>query len=162
MQAGNQRGWHAQQQAPIRTISDVWGKPYLAGGYFDERGNLRPELVEREPLERLAREMAQDRPSLTSTQVRRYFGHCRAIETQILAESERDRHEKWLGCYKDLMITDAVAAKAREPGKEKIPQLFADYITINVKAAKTSKDFLEGFIYHFEALVGFGSQHFKK
>ena len=44
----------------------------------------------------------------------------------------------------------------------KIPEIFHDFIKSNVAAVKNEKDFLKGFLPHFEALVGFGSQYFKE
>ncbi len=40
--------------------------------------------------------------------------------------------------------------------------IFHDFIRHNVAAVKTEKDFLEGFLPHFEALVGFGTPLFRE
>jgi hypothetical protein len=40
--------------------------------------------------------------------------------------------------------------------------LFHDFIRRNVAAVHSEKEFLQGFLPHFEALVGFGSLHLKK
>jgi hypothetical protein len=44
----------------------------------------------------------------------------------------------------------------------KIPEIFHDFIVENVALVRSEKDFLDGFLPHFAALVGFGTRHFKR
>lgn len=152
------------------SLTQLWPK-YLEGGYFDEAGHLKPEYVSRcvpgdEVLEEskqhgaepLIRTMANSDPPLTTGQIRRFFGHCRALETRI-----KTGGSTWESVRSEFLKLDVAAADAagKKP-KAKIPALFHDFIRRNVAAVKTEKDFLHGFLPHFEALLGFGSMHLQK
>jgi len=146
------------------TVTKYW-PDYLKGGYFDEDGNLRIEYVSREKVEPLVEKMCQDRVAepFSQHQVRRYFGHCRALETRLKGLSEEEKAARWKQVQAEVKKLDIAAADgaAKQP-RPKIPELFHDFIRRNVAAIKTHKDFLSGFLPHFEALVGFGQKHFKK
>ena len=144
---------------PAATASGFWSG-YLEGGYFDADGNLRPEYVDRKHIEPLARTMADAK--LSTTQVRRFFNHCRLIEAKLkaLGKSSELVERMWASERTTFIRLDAFAADAL--AKQKVPNLFHDFIQRNVDAVTTHTDFLRGFIPHFEALVGFGSAHFTK
>lgn len=127
----------------------------LKDGYFDTSGRLRPGYVERERMEQLARDMAESQPALTMHQVRRFFQHCRALEARL-----RARTSTWEAEDARFRKLDAAAADAFGKMPKKIPELFHDFIKKNVAAVRTEKDFLDGFLPHFEALVGFGTRFF--
>lgn len=135
---------------------------YLKGGYFDEAGNLRLEYVCRDKVEPLVRKMCEPREGLTSHQVRRYFGHCRALETRLRGLDEEARAARWKQVHAEVKKLDMAAADGAAKQPPKIPELFHDFIRRNVAAIKTDKDFLSGFVPHFEALVGFGQAYFRK
>lgn len=146
---------------PQQSITNLWPN-YLQGGYFDENGYLKPEYVSREKIEPLVKAMCKDgdeerRDGLTSHQIRRYFGHCRTIETRLKTTGAR-----WESAVPEIKKLDIAAADGFAKQPRKIPDLFHEFIKRNVAAIKTKKDFLEGFLPHFEAIVGFGTAHFKK
>jgi DUF310 family protein family protein len=124
----------------------------VADGYFDQSGHLLPGYMERGRMEQLARDMAGSRPELTMHQVRRFFQHCRAIEARLRAGSS------WAAEQAVFRKLDVAAADAFGKSPPKIPELFHDFIKKNVAAVRTETDFLDGFLPHFEALVGFGTQ----
>ena|SRR5258707_8507515 len=126
-------------------------------GYFDAAGNLRNEFVARDSMAPLAEYMANEQPGLTTHQVRRFFQHCRAIEAKLRAATST-----WAAEEAAFRMLDVAAADAFGKSPKKISKLFHDFIKSNVAAVKTEKDFLKGFLPHFEALVGFGSQYFKE
>jgi CRISPR type III-A-associated protein Csm2 len=95
--------------------------------------------------------------SLTIHQVRRYFGHCRAIETRL-----KSGGATWESLWPEVKKLDIAAADGAAKQPPKIPELFHDFIRRNVDNIKTKDHFIKGFIPHFEALVGFGQAHFKK
>ncbi len=138
------------------TVTKYW-PDYLKGGYFDDAGNLKTEYVCREKVEPLVKAMCEQRTGLTTHQVRRYFGHCRAIETKLRAAGADWNSVRPLVCKLDVAAADGAS---KSPAK--VPELFHDFIRRNVAAIKTEKDFVEGFLPHFEALVGFGQAHFRK
>jgi CRISPR type III-A-associated protein Csm2 len=139
-------------------LDTLWPQ-YLAQGYFDASGNLLLQFVLRERIDKLAKAMAESSPKLTTNQLRRFFQHCRAIEARIKASGSApaDQQKAWLQEEATFRRLDVAAADAfgKKP-TPKIPQLFHDFIQTNVAAVKTVKDFLKGFLPHFEALVGFG------
>lgn len=75
---GGQQARGGQAAPSDDKVANHWPK-YLEGGYFDESGCLKIEYVSREKVDPLAKNMS----NLTVHQVRRYFGHCRALETQL-------------------------------------------------------------------------------
>lgn len=147
---------HSYGREPERELDDLW-PDYLSGGYFDAAGHLRNEFMIRERVMPLAKAMSEANPALTMHQVRRFFQHCRAIESRI-----RARTSSWADEEVAFRQLDVAAADAFGKSQRKIPKLFHDFIKSNVAAVKNEKDFLKGFLPHFEALVGFGSQFFKE
>ncbi len=139
--------------AAEETLSDI----LRHSGYFDAAGNLRIAFVVRDRLVPIAEDLANARPPLTVHQVRRFFQHCRAIEAKLRAKASTWAAEE--AAFRQL---DVAAADAFGKAPPKISRLFHDFIMSNVAAVKNEKDFLKGFLPHFEALVGFGSQYFKE
>lgn len=148
---GGQPGRGPQNQ-PEDSVANHWPN-YLEGGYFDANGNLKVEYVSREKVEPLAQKLT----SLTTHQVRRYFGHCRALETRL-----KSGGAAWASVWPEVKKLDVAAADGAAKQSPKIPALFHDFIRRNVDKIKTEKDFLKGFLPHFEALIGFGQAYFKK
>ncbi|MFA7237275.1 MAG: type III-A CRISPR-associated protein Csm2 [Phycisphaeraceae bacterium] len=146
-------GYHDQ---PEDKIANHW-PDYLKDGYFDADGNLRIEYVSREKVEPLIQKMANAQPKLTTGQLRRFFQHCRGLETKLKSGAAT-----WAAIRPQFEFLDAASADAFGKTPHKIPDLFYDFISRNVHAVKTEKDFLQGFLPHFEALVGFGSLHVQK
>jgi CRISPR type III-A-associated protein Csm2 len=149
---------------PEKRLEELW-PDYLRGGYFDgkdeqEQPRLKIEYVAREKVEPLVREMSEAWPHLTMHQLRRFFQHCRAIEARLKQSSSQDEQAKlWASERANFAKLDSAAADAFGKSQKKIPRLFHDFIQRNVAAVKTEKDFLKGFLPHFEALVGFSAQH---
>ena len=150
---GNQ---YEQRNREEPTLDSLW-IGYLNGGYFDTDGNLKHEYVSRAKVEPLVKAMSRAEPKLTMHQVRRFFQHCRAIEARLKAKTTTWGAEKAI-FYK----LDSAAADAFGKSSRKIPKLFHDFIQKNVAIVDTEEHFLKGFMLHFEALVGFGSQHLKE
>ncbi|RIK62287.1 MAG: hypothetical protein DCC65_17765 [Planctomycetota bacterium] len=136
----------------LESVAQHW-PDYLKDGYFGADGNLKIEYVSRERVELLAQKMA----TLTVHQIRRYFGHCRAIETRL-----KSGGVSWAAVWPEVRKLDVAAADGAAKQPRKIPDIFHDFIRRNVDAIKTEKDFLRGFLPHFEALVGFGQAYFKR
>lgn len=141
---------------PEVALNALWPN-YLKDGYFDAGGNLKTDYVGRNRVDLLAKGMADARPSLTVHQLRRFFQHVRAIETKLRAKTSTWEEQNANFAKLAVAAADAFGKKER-----KIPKLFYDFINCNTDAVKSERDFLKGFIPHFEALVGFGSLHFKE
>lgn len=152
---GGQRGGHPRDPDPP-SIADLW-PGYLDGGYFDEQGCLKIDYVSRDKVEPLVKAMCDARPELTTHQIRRYFGHCRAVETRL-----RNADASWERLRPEVAKLDIAAADGFAKSQPKIPAIFHEFIKRNVDKIRTRKDFLEGFLPHFEAIVGFGQAYFRK
>jgi len=124
-------------------------------GYFDRNGNLHLAFVQRSQVDVLARQMAED--GLTSTQLRRFFQHCRGIEAQI-----KSGQSKWAQVASRFKLLDSAAERARNRPRDSLPDIFYQFIRTNAAAVKTERDFIEGFLPHFEALLGFASAYLKR
>jgi len=161
-------GGDRDRSQPDQTIGQLW-PGYLEGGYFDDQGSLKIQYVSRcipgdeileeskqKGLEAIVRAMANARPALTTGQLRRFFMHCRGIETKLKSRA------LWGTIRPQFQFIDSAASDAHGKQPQKIPGLFYDFIRRNVNAVKTEQDFLHGFIPHFEALVGFGSLYIQK
>jgi CRISPR type III-A-associated protein Csm2 len=158
---GGSGGWSGrpndrQGAARERLLVDLWPR-YIAGGYFDADGHLQTELLLRERLVPLVQEMDRGSPRLTMHQVRRFFQHCRAIEARL-----RSKTSTWAREEASFRKLDVAAADAFGKSNPKIPRIFHDFIQRNVAAVQNEDDFLRGFLPHFEALVGFGSQFLRE
>ncbi len=149
-------GRSGQEGADDQTLEQLW-PGYLREGYFDHDGHLRVEFVTRDKVEPLVRAMARARPPLTSAQLRRFFQHCRRIETRL-----RSKAGSWSEVRPQVIFLDAAAQDAFGKTPKKIPALFWDFVRRNIAAIRTADDFLRGFLPHFEALVGFGAMHIKR
>ncbi len=148
---------HKPERKEEESLLDLWPN-YLKDGYFEneQSKSLRPEFVLRDKIAPLVKAMAHAYPPLNSHQARRFFQHCRAIEARLRADKAAWADEK-----SNLLRLDMAAADARGKDPKKIPQIFHDFIKLNVAAVRTEKDFIKGFLPHFEALIGFGSAYFK-
>lgn len=147
------RGEHDRRDQELR---DLWSD-YLSTGFLDPHGNLRSEYVKRSRVEPLVKAMSQAQPALTMHQARRFFQHCRAIEARL-----RARTSTWEAEEANLRKLDVAAADAFGKSQKKVPKLFHDVIRASVAAIKDEADFLKGFLPHFEAIIGFGSQHLRE
>lgn len=150
---GQRRGGQEQREQELR---DLWSG-YLSAGFLDDQGNLRAEYVERGRVEPLVKAMSNAQPALTMHQARRFFQHARAIEARL-----RARTSTWEAEEANFRKLDVAAADAFGESQRKVPKLFHDVIKASVAAVQNEADFLKGFLPHFEALIGFGSQHLRE
>lgn len=117
-------------------------------GYFDDKGNLRLEYVAKDNVETLARKF--EREGLNMHQLRRFFNYCREIERRL-----KSKQSTWECERSNVAKLSAFAADAAGKRPPKIPPSFREFLDKNVERIRTEKDFVAGFIQHFEALVGF-------
>lgn len=149
----DRRGGNQQQQQP-----DI---PQFPDSYFIcDQGEpcLHTAFVARNVVDPLARHLANANPRLTTGQIRRFFNHCREIERRLKVDGEI-----WPRVAADFQSLSAHAQYAAS--SHKIPQGFQQFIDLNVNRVVSSEDpraaFLDGFVPHFEALVGFGAAHMR-
>ncbi len=123
--------------------------------YFDQSGNIREELLDQEAI-RIAESFVirnQKYPtklnkakSLSSAQLRRFFGEFRQLEKKVTAKSFDE--------VKPLikMVKSKVSYAANR--QQAFPSTFKDFLIRNVNQINSEKEF-EAFMLHFEAVVGF-------
>ncbi len=137
--------------------------PKFSESYFakDNKGRpyLLPQFVSKEKVDAMAIHLATDRPGLTTGQARRFFNHCRDIERNLkFGES----WERVSAKFESLSVHAQNAANTRPP---KIPKGFQIFIDDNVRRVTSAEEperaFLDGFLPHFEALIGYGSKHMR-
>ena len=169
------------------SLENLW-PGYLQDGYFDKDGYLKSDLVRREKMTLFVASIVAQRKvtpeddfvksKLTSTQLRRFFGHCRRIESrQIRLKAQlsgtetnpmsKDQEQKfleqaWKTVESDFLLIDPIAEYAKARGAAKLPLLFCEFLQRNIATVKNSKDFKEGFMPHFEAFVGFSAKYLRE
>lgn len=137
--------------------------PPLPDSYFimDEgKPCLHTAFVSKKTVDPLALSLARANPGLTTGQIRRFFNYCRDIERKLNVDGE-----SWPKVAADFQSLSAHAHYACPGRNNKIPVEFRQFIDDNVNRVTSSDDprvaFLEGFVPHFEALVGFGAAHMR-
>ena len=142
--------------------------PEFPAVYFgtDQEGNryLLTDFVSKEKVDAWAMRLGNDRevrPRLTTGQLRRFYNYCRIIERQLKVEGR-----SWEQVAADFEKLVVHAQYARPPRNPKIPREFQEFIDANVERVKAAEGqqreaFLEGFLPHFEALVGFAAAHLR-
>jgi CRISPR-associated protein Csm2 len=116
---------------------------YLSKGYFDENGDLRPELVIGSA-ESVAKAFGSKFPN---HQLRRYYNHAKEIETRL--ETGTPFH----ALLPDILKLIPFVSEAK--GKNKVPDSFFNFIKKNIELVKDEKAFVKGFMVHFEAVVAY-------
>ena len=87
------------------------------------------------------------RKTLSSAQLRRFFGEFRQLEKMVKV-MDFDRVKPLIKMVKSK------ASYAANPANPKIPESFKNFLIQNIDAINTKEDF-EAFMLHFEAVVGF-------
>ena len=140
------------------------GLPRFPDTYFgiDDRGRgyLQADFVSKRNVEPWAKHLARNsRPSLTTSQIRRFFNHCREIERRLNVDGQ-----SWAQVSARFESLCSYSQYARSVNK--IPEEFQTFIDDNVRRVTSAEDprkaFVDGFVPHFEALVGFGAAHMRR
>ncbi len=119
---------------------------YLRDGYFSSDGHIREELLTA-AAQAAAKSFGEGYPKLTTGQLRRFYGHLKTAEKAYQFTGD----EKKL--VLDIKTLDSFVAEAQ--GKKKVPREFYNFIKKNADTVKSGKDVLQGFMPHFQAIVGY-------
>lgn len=121
---------------------------YLQKGYFDEKGNILPQVIQDWP-KTIADALFKAQPRMTSSQLRgAFFGEVRRQEKRLEVIRDFD------AIRPDLLKLGVFATNRKN--KKKVPPLFEEFITANLRwASRSEKDFKQGFVNHFECVVGY-------
>ena len=118
---------------------------YLKDGYFDERGNPRPQILTSD-----ADQVAEDffRRGLTYSQVRKPFNKAKSIE-YLLDSKRRFEDEVW---RITTLKRDVADAAGRNIGLD----VLKTFIDRNVPLAVESEaHFRKGFLQHFQSVMAY-------
>ncbi|MFH1096467.1 MAG: type III-A CRISPR-associated protein Csm2 [Candidatus Desantisbacteria bacterium] len=118
----------------------------LKKGYFNEKGYLWEDFITTDA-EEVARSFGTGYPKLKNHQLRRFYTHAKAAENRLKMTKD------WDAVNLNIKKLSPFASEAK--GKDKIPQSFYEFIDRNIKTIKIQKDFEEGFMQHFEAVVAY-------
>ena len=128
---------------------------YLKQGYFDSSGHIFPELLVEQARE-IARiiGMRQDRAEgIKNAQLRRFYGHVKTAESRLnYGVSFADIRPK---------ILELSAFVAEAQGKGKVPLVFKEFMDLNLERVVDGPSFRNGFVKHFQAVVGFFSFYYR-
>lgn len=120
---------------------------YLANGYFDENGNVLPEIIQTWPPQ-LAQLFSRGSPKLNTAQLRRFYNKVCDIKQRL------DSGQSFDSLKEQIYSLGPLAAAA--VGRGTAPQLFKDFIDRNVQlAVKSDGHFRRGFRTHFESIVAY-------
>lgn len=114
--------------------------------YFDSEGLLKPEFVTTQA-EEIAANLGSARPRMGMHQLRAFYGHVK------LQQGALERGRPFTEVL--LQIKKMKAFASERASKEKVPRYFEEFINRNVDKVTTEKDFLQGFIEHFQAVVAY-------
>lgn len=124
--------------------------------YFDDKGNMRKELLGKESESVAQKFVTGDRrESLTSAQLRRFYGDLKNLEQKLAFKQQSwDEAEAFNSILPLVKMVKSKAAYAANPRSQKIPAAFKKWLDENIDAINTAEDF-KAFMLHFEAVVGF-------
>ena len=128
-------------------------------GYFDKNGVIRSDLLEKEACEqaeefihyyenkRTGRKSVDNKGSLSSAQLRKFFNEFRQLEKKVGIEG--------FDKVKPLIkMVKSKAAYASNRSNSKFTVSFKNFLNTNLDRIEKEKDF-QAFMLHFEAVVGF-------
>ena len=123
---------------------------YLNGGYFDEEGHLRVQVVGD-----WARQVARaligpnpQRPLMASNQLRNFYTKVR------IAERKLDAGQSFAALRAEISSLERDAATA--VGRQNAPEVFKEFIDKNMPLVLVKEEaFRQGFLEHFQSIVGF-------
>jgi CRISPR type III-A-associated protein Csm2 len=120
---------------------------YLNSGYFDDKGNVLPEVIQSWPLD-LARKFLQSEPKLNTAQLRRFYNKVCDIKQRLDAQQPFDSMKEQIYSFGPLA--------AASVGRGTAPSLFKEFVDCNIPYAVKSKEhFRRGFATHFQSIVAY-------
>lgn len=119
----------------------------LNSGYFNESGNLKDSLIIKYP-KLLANVFSKDPSVNKSAQLRKYYDYCKNKEGILKINNDFNKIRS------ELLQLLPLAEDALR--RKNISKPFRDFIEINInEAVKSEKNFIDGFIPHFQSLIGY-------
>jgi CRISPR/Cas system CSM-associated protein Csm2 small subunit len=123
---------------------------YLQGGYFDNQGHLRVEVVGNWAKQAAKSLIGQNprQPALKATQLRNFYNKARIIERKLDAGIPYGSLKAEIASFE----RDAATAV----GRGNAPEVFKEIIDKNLSLALADQcSFKHGFLEHFQSILGF-------
>jgi len=128
-----------------RQPSFIASDQYLRGGYFDQQGHIRPEIINVDAL-RAAMELSNANPKLSNSQLYLFLVKLRSIEVRLDAGTEFEEMR--------AEVASLSPAAAGAFNRKVAPRVFWTLMDKNVELAlKSERAFREGFLQHFKSIV---------
>lgn len=124
-------------------------REYLEKGYFDEKGNLREELILT-----WAEEIARNLEKTKKHQIRRFYNHVKALQRK----SDLLNNFDCINADLKKLIPFAVQAIHRE--SQRASPILEEFLKKNLEKVKDLKTF-NAFVNHFEAIVCYCEKYLK-
>lgn len=121
-------------------------KGYLNDGYFDANDCLHEALLT-EVADKIALSFSTANPKLKNHQLRRFYHHVRSAENKL------NMTHDWSCVNVDVKKLKSFVAEAK--GKQKVPEVFYEFINRNIDNIKDEKSFRHGFLEHFQAVIAY-------
>lgn len=135
---------------PLPQNQPTYPKGYLQGSYFDEKGNIKGELLTTRA-EQLANLFFS--AGIASTQLRQFFVQVRSIERQI---GQKQFAEIVPRIQRLSALVAYFAGRGRNQTERDKRGIFKLFIDENrIIAEKTEKNFKLGFVAHFETIMAY-------
>lgn len=146
-------GWERGNQKEFpETVMQAY-REHIKDGYF-EKGVIKEDFLRAFP-QKITRQNIMR--GLTSRQIRLYFSAVRIAQDAYLSalrmrENQENAEAQLLAQIRRL---DGMVTNAAAPGKDSVPENFRTFLVLNIYTCRTAKDVLQGFIPHFEAVLGY-------
>lgn len=129
---------------------------YLREGYFDEKGNIRCDLISR-----MAEEVAErlGNAGVTSAQLRRFFGQVRVIERLLQQTTFGEVCPQILSLKAKAANYVGRGSSNEERSRREVFKRFIDQ-NVDLIIKSPEKGFNKGFVPHFESVVAYYKYHF--
>jgi CRISPR-associated protein Csm2 len=124
--------------------------------YFDEKGNIRSELLDQEARQSAAEFVPRPgnrnaRENVKNSQLRRFFGEFKGLKNKF-DQQQGSRDDNFLAVKPLVKMVNAKVAYAEARGV--VTVAFKNWLQRNVGLIESAKDF-DAFLLHFEAVIGF-------
>jgi len=129
-----------------------FGPDYFQSGYFDEKGNVRPEVLDTTAME-VAKRLGN--AGMKSAQMRRFFNKARGIEARLGRDKDFDAIRADILSFKSDVVYQV--------GRKVVPEEFKQFIDRNIElAVADEKSFKEGFLRHFQSVLAYFVYYFRE
>lgn len=119
----------------------------IMDGYFNDNDCLKDTLIIKYP-KILAMYFSSDPKVNKPTQIRKYYDYCKNLEG--ILKIKNDFNFILSELYQLIPLTNNAMNKGN------ISNSFRDFLELNInQAVKSEKNFIEGFLPHFQAIIGY-------